>query len=192
MKITRKAEYQKRSLQTQLRAKDSSDDLIIEGYFVVFNRETELFPGAFEEIAPEAISDLDGQDIRCLNNHDTQLVLGRTKSGTLDLRKDEKGLWGSVKINPDDTDAVNLYQRVKRGDVDQCSFGFEIVKEDVEHRDDGGIKWTIRDIILHEVSIVTFPAYSDTGVQARQKDKARMLEARKLKLKERLKNVKTT
>lgn len=186
MKITREAEYQKRSLQTQLRAKDISDNLVIEGYFIVFNRETELFPGAFEEIAPEAITDLDGRDIRGLNNHDPQLVLGRTKAGTLELRKDEKGLWGSVKINPDDTDAVNLYQRVKRGDIDQCSFGFEIVKEDVEHRDDG-VKWTIRKIILHEVSIVTFPAYADTGVQARRKDKARMLEARKIKLKERLK-----
>ena len=185
----RNDEKQIRSLQTQLqvRAKDSSDDLIIEGYFIVFNRETELFPGAFEEIAPEAITNLDGRDIRGLNNHDPQLVLGRTKSGTLTLRKDEKGLWGSIKINPDDTDAVNLYQRVKRGDIDQCSFGFNILKEDIEHRDDGSVKWTIREIILHEVSIVTFPAYADTGVQARRKDKARMLETRKIKLKERLK-----
>lgn len=62
---------------------------------------------------------------------------------------------------------MNLYERVKRGDVDQCSFGFNIVREETDWRDDGTVKWTIREVDLHEVSVCTFPAYEDTGVQAR-------------------------
>ena len=129
-------------------------------------------------------------------NHDARLVLGRNKSGTLDLRIDSRGLWGSVKVNEKDVDAMNLYERVKRGDVDQCSFGFNILAEETEFRDDGSIKWIIKEIDLHEVSVVTFPAYEETGVQARHKDlkqmKQRMKEEKKLRLRERLENVKTT
>ena len=185
-----------RSLATNLqtRSVEDGDEKVIEGYFVVFNSETELFPGAYEEIAPEAFNNTLSNDIRALINHDTNLVLGRTKAGTLELEVDEKGLFGRIKINENDTDAMNLYERVKRGDVDQCSFGFNILKEDVEHRDDGTIKWTIREIDLHEVSVVTFPAYQETSVQARMREKEqfiqRKLEQRKHELKERLKSVK--
>lgn len=70
--------------------------------------------------------------VRALIDHETRLVLGRSKAGTLELREDSHGLWGKIRINPNDTDAMNLYNRVKRGDVDQCSFGFNIVKEDTE------------------------------------------------------------
>ena len=58
---------------------------------------------------------------------------------------------------------------MKRGDVDQCSFGFDIVKEDTEVRDDGSIHWTIREVILYEVSCCTFPAYEETSISARKK-----------------------
>ena len=126
-------------------------------------------------------------DIRALINHDARLVLGRNKSGTLDLKVDSRGLWGSVKVNEKDVDAMNLYERVKRGDVDQCSFGFNILAEETEFRDDGSIKWIIKEIDLHEVSVVTFPAYEETGVQARHKDleqmKKRMQEEKKTEIK---------
>lgn len=181
-----------RSLATNLQTRsDDETEKVIEGYFVVFNSETELFPGAFEEIASEAFNSTLSNDIRALINHDTNLVLGRTKAGTLELEVDEKGLFGRIKINENDTDAMNLYERVKRGDVDQCSFGFNILKEDTEHRDDGSIKWTIREVDLHEVSVVTFPAYGDTSVQARMKEveqlEKRKIEQKKIELKERLK-----
>lgn len=183
---------QKRSLHTELQTRSESEDLIIEGYFAVFNRETELWPGAYEEIAPEAFDKTLGNDIRALANHETIMVLGRNKAGTLELRADSHGLWGRIKINPNDSDAVNLYERVKRGDVDQCSFGFNIIREETDWRDDGTVKWTIREIDLHEVSVVTFPAYEDTGVQARKAEVAqhreRKLQQRKHELKERLKN----
>jgi len=186
---------QTRSLRTELktRAEGDSGDLVIEGYFAVFGRETELWPGAYEEIAPGAFDNTLSNDIRALINHETRLVLGRTKAGTLELRADNYGLWGRIKINPNDTDAMNLYERVKRGDVDQCSFGFNIVSEETEWRDDGTVKWRITEVDLHEVSVVTFPAYEDTGVSARQKQveehRARLLQARKQKLIERVKRI---
>ena len=187
---------QTRSLRTDLRTRDDDNAPVIEGYFAVFNRETELWPGAYEEIAPGAFANTLSNDIRALINHETRLVLGRNKAGTLELREDSYGLWGRIKINPNDTDAMNLYERVKRGDVDQCSFGFNIVREDTEWREDGTVKWTIREVDLHEVSVVTFPAYEDTGVAARQKQveehRARLLEARRQKLIERVKRIAET
>lgn len=185
-------------LQTrELKSDDEPAERVIEGYFSVFNSETELFPGAYEEIAPGAFDNTLSNDVRALINHDTAFVLGRNKSNTLDLQVDSRGLWGSIKINENDSDAVNLYERVKRGDVDSCSFGFNILKEDTDYRDDGTVKWTIREIDLHEVSVVTFPAYGDTSIQARMKEVEKMeqrkLEQRKQKLKERLNNgIKTT
>ncbi|WP_044736597.1 HK97 family phage prohead protease [Geobacillus kaustophilus] len=185
---------QTRSLQTNITATraEQDDEMYIEGYFAVFNRETELFPGAFEEIAPEAFNDTLSNDIRALINHDTSLVLGRNKAGTLELKVDSRGLWGRIKINPRDSDAVNLYERVKRGDVDQCSFGFNIIEEETEFRDDGTVKWRLKKVDLHEVSVVTFPAYEDTSVQARMREyeqhKKRQLEQRKMKLKERVRD----
>lgn len=180
-------------LQTQeIRSDDETVEMVIEGYFAVFNSETELWQGAYEEIAPNAFDNTLGNDIRALINHDTNLVLGRNKSGTLELKVDSRGLWGSIKINSNDTDAVNLYERVKRGDVDQCSFGFNILNEEADFRDDGTVKWTLKEIDLHEVSVVTFPAYSDTGVQARMKEverhEKRKLEQRKNQLREMIKN----
>ena len=183
---------QTRSLQTELKTRVEPDaqDMYIEGYFAVFGRETELWPGAYEEIAPGAFDETLNNDIRALINHDTTLVLGRNKAGTLELKVDSYGLWGRIKINPNDTDAVNLYERVKRGDVDQCSFGFNILEEITDWRDDGTVKWTITKIDLHEVSVCTFPAYEDTGVQARKAEveqhRQRLLEAKKNKLRERM------
>jgi len=179
----------------QTRAVEETDEKVIEGYFAVFNSETELFPGAYEEISPGAFDNTLSNDIRALVNHDTQYVLGRNKSNTLDLKVDSRGLWGSIKINEKDTDAMNLYERVRRGDVDQCSFGFNILDESTEYRDDGTVKWTINEIDLHEISVVTFPAYGDTSVQARMKQKEqieqRKIDKEKIKLKERLDSVKT-
>lgn len=182
---------QTRSLKTELKTRAEGDSMTIEGYFIVFNSQTELWQGAYEEIASHALDNTLSNDIRALINHDTTLVLGRNKAGTLDLKVDTRGLWGSIKINPNDTDAVNLYERVKRGDVDQCSFGFNVVSEETEWRDDGSVKWTITEVDLHEVSVCTFPAYEDTGVAARSKEveqhRKKQLEVRKEKLKERLK-----
>lgn len=183
---------QTRSVASDLKTRSENEDMVIEGYFAIFNSETELWQGAYEEISPGSFDTTLSNDIRALINHNTNLVLGRNKAGTLELRTDSRGLWGSIKINPNDTDAVNLYERVKRGDVDQCSFGFNILREETDFREDGTVKWTIKEIDLHEVSVVTFPAYENTGVQARKAEveqhEKRKLDQKKNQLRERLKN----
>lgn len=156
-----------RPIHTEFITRDDGEKPTIEGYFAVFDSIYEIAPDMTESVAKGAfLRSLNG-DIRALTNHDTTLVLGRTKAHTLELREDEHGLWGKVTINPNDTDAMNLYERVKRGDVDQCSFGFEIVSEETDFRADGTVHWTITDVNLYEVSACTFPAYQQTNIAAR-------------------------
>ena len=188
---TRDRLRQVRSVPTRFETReDESGQLVIAGYFVVFNSIYEIGPGMSESVAPGTFLSSLGGDVRALTNHDSTLVLGRTIAGTLKLREDDIGLWGEVIINPKDSDAVNTYERVKRGDVSQCSFGFRIIKEDTEVKDDGSVHWTIRDVELYEVSVCTFPAYEATNVTARSEQlaeiRARETEAWKNKQKERL------
>lgn len=183
---------QVRSVATQFRADDADGKRYIEGYFAVFGAVYQLWDGATESIAPSAFDGALDDDIRALIDHRTELVLGRNKAGTLELRVDDRGLWGRVEINPADTDATNAYARVQRGDVDQCSFGFEILDEDVDYRSDGSVHWTIKRVKLYEVSVCTFPAYKETSVSARREDyntiKKRQVEAWRLNNLRRLKN----
>ena len=163
-----------RPIMTEFIARDDESPTI-EGYFAVFNSLYEIAPGMTESVAPGAFSNSLANDVRALTNHDTTLVLGRTKAHTLELREDQHGLWGKIHINPKDADAMNLFERVKRGDVDQCSFGFEIVNEETDFRDDGSVHWTIRDVNLYEVSACTFPAYQETNISARSEERETIL-----------------
>lgn len=182
--------YQVRSTQSKFETRETDGEMYISGYFAVFNSEYEMWSGAVESIADTAFDGALADDIRCLINHETRLVLGRNKAGTLTLKVDTRGLWGEVKINPNDQDAVNLYERVKRGDVDQCSFGFDILDEEFEDRGDS-VKWTIKKVKLYEVSVVTFPAYEETSVSARKRQlgeiKKRSIETWKQRTLKRLK-----
>ena len=155
----------------RMETREDGDDLYLEGYFAVFDRTYELRPGATESIAPGAFTDALGDDVRALYNHNTDLVLGRTSAGTAELRQDDHGLWGRVRINRDDTDAMNAYQRIRRGDITGCSFGFDIAKQETDYRDDGTVHWTILSVSpLYEIPPCTFPAYQDTTVSARKRD----------------------
>lgn len=165
---------QVRSIPCELRTKrDDGEEPIIEGYFAVFNSNYEIWDDMSESVAPGAFTkSLKENDIRALINHDSTLVLGRTKNHTLELAEDEKGLWGRIRINPNDSDAMNLYERVSRGDVDGCSFGFDPITEETTTREDGGIHFTIKECYLGEVSCCTFPAYEETNIEARSNDRA--------------------
>lgn len=162
-----KYETRTRKVAGQLRAAGSESAPKIEAYFVVFGDRYEFDERCYETVDPAAF---DGQltgDIRALADHDSRLVLGRTSAGTLQLKADARGLWGSISINEKDQDAMNLYARVQRGDVSQCSFGFRILDEDCITEADGSVHFILRKVKLYEVSIVTFPAYQDTVAQAR-------------------------
>lgn len=167
---------QTRSIASEFKTRDDGGELRIEGYFAVFNSNYDIWPGASESVAPGAFTETLGGDIRALIDHETMYVLGRNQAGTLELREDSHGLWGSVLINPNDQDAMNLYARVQRGDVNQCSFGFDILDEETEYRDNGDVHWTIKAVKLYEVSVCTFPAYAETSVQARKDDYQRIIE----------------
>ncbi len=182
---------QLRSTPQQFRTRDDGDDLIIEGYFAVFDSPYVLWDGATEIVKPGAFAGCLSGDIRALIDHDTRLVLGRTKAGTLTLREDARGLYGTIKINRDDADAMSLYARVQRGDVDQCSFGFDIEEETFVDLGGGQCRWEINKVNpLYEVSVVTYPAYEETAVKARHADLAeiqrRQAEAWKTKMINRL------
>ena len=181
-----------KDIPTTYETREDGDNLIIDAYFAVYNSVYDIAPGMSESIAPGAFANSLSGDIRALINHDTTLVLGRTTAHTLELRDDSHGLFGSVIINREDQDAMNAYARVKRGDVSQCSIGFEIVREDTDIRDDGSIHWTIREANLAECSLCTFPAYQETNakVRAEQRDEIlkRELDAWREKTKRRLLN----
>lgn len=140
----------------------------ITGHAAVFNAMSEEMFGFREQIKPGAFARAikEKQDVRALWNHDSNHVLGRTKSGTLQLREDERGLLVDIDF-PDTQMARDLRESIKRGDVDQMSFSFRTVKDSWEYRQDGTIIRTLEDVDLFDVSPVTYPAYPDTDVSAR-------------------------
>lgn len=158
------------TMDTNFETREVDGKKYIDGYFAVFGGRYQLWDKA-EETIDEGAFHLDRDtDVRALVNHDTTLVIGRTTAGTLNLFVDQIGLGGSIEINEADQDAVNAWERVKRRDVTQCSFGFEILDEEMVVRDDGVTVWHLKDVKLYEVSICTFPAYEDTAVQARKNE----------------------
>ena len=180
--------YEIHDLQTR---NDSDTDLYLEGRFVVYNSDYQVWDGATESIAPGAFRNSIHDDVRALYNHNDDIVLGRTSAGTFSLEDREDGLWGRIKINRNDTDAMNAYERVQRGDISGCSFGFNIKSEETENRADGTVHWTITEVDpLFECSVCTFPAYQATHVSARGRDfdamKKRKLELRKQEILKRI------
>ena len=154
--------------------REDSGKRYLEGYFAVFDEPYKVFDGWIETIARGAFARYlaSGEDTKVLWNHDTNVVLGSTANGTAILREDETGLWGSVEINEQDQDAINAYARIARGDVDGCSFGFDIGAQE-EWWDENGIYHTkITEVDpLYEVSPCTFPAYKATSISARNSEK---------------------
>ena len=179
---------QMRTASTQFSTREDNGELRIEGYFAVFDSNYQMTPDMSESIAQGAFDNTLAGDIRALINHDTTLVLGRNKAHTLELRTDSHGLWGSIVINPKDSDAMNAYNRVQRGDVDQCSIGFDIINEETEFREDGSIHWTIREVKLYEVSVCTFPAYEDTSISARSAQRDELIKRKNEAWKEKMLN----
>lgn len=184
-------EERKAFFQSGLKTRAQDDGKkYIEGYFVVYNQETELWPGWFEQIAAGALDDsLKDNDIRCLFNHDSNNVMGRVSAGTLELKSDDYGLWGKVEINEADSMAMDVYARVSRGDITGCSFGFFV--EDEEYRIENDVwHWNVLRANCFEVTICPFPAYPQTEIQAREKQKGQRLAMRRKALKTKLEGIK--
>ncbi|HIX16964.1 MAG TPA: HK97 family phage prohead protease [Candidatus Gemmiger faecavium] len=168
------SEMEVRTMQMSgMKIREENGKRRLEGYFAVFDQPYEVCPGWVESIAPGAFARAlaSGQDVKVLWNHNPDIVLGSTGNKTADLREDQRGLPGGVEINEQDQDAKNAYARVDRGDVNGCSFGFEISKMEESWDDDGTYRTRILEVYpLFEVSPCTFPAYTQTSVTARAKE----------------------
>ena len=165
--------------QLSTRAEGEEKAVVIEGYAAVFNSKTSIGGWFDEVIEPGAFSRSlsDNGDIRALFNHNWDNVLGRTKSQTLELREDEKGLNFKVEL-PDTSVARDLTISMERGDINQCSFGFFITDEEWNYNVEPALR-TIKEVELFEISIVSIPAYDDTEASlVRSKEIGKSIEAR--------------
>jgi hypothetical protein len=145
-----------------------SDDegVKVSGYAAVFNEETDI-GGMFREvIAPGAFRSAIGRDdVVFVVNHDG-LPLARTRSGTLKLTEDERGLKVETVLDGNDPDVKAIVPKMKRGDLDKMSFAFRATKQEWDDTVDPPRR-TIREVELFDVSIVTTPAYAGTEIGLR-------------------------
>ena len=152
---------------SDLKVEERADnDPQIVGHAAVFDELSEELWGFREKIQAGAFSDaIKEDDVRALINHDPQFVLGRSSAGTLTMSEDDKGL--RVVIDPHTTTfAADLMVSMQRGDIDQMSFGFQVVDERWETKDKENIR-ILEKVRLFDVSVVTFPAYPQTDVGLR-------------------------
>lgn len=165
-------DIERRFLLTEVRAAGDAENPIIEGNAAVFNTETTIGgmfretirPGAFTRVLSES------PDVIAAYNHDWNVVLGRTSAGTLKLTETLRGLQYETKINPKDTEAMSVYERVKRGDVPQASFAFTVRSEQWTKPQTKG-ELALREVIeverLFDVGPVAFGAYPQASASAR-------------------------
>lgn len=160
----------------EFRAVEGEKMPLIVGYASVFNEPSEIisdWSGKFREyVSPGAFTKTlkDGADVRALVNHNPDFILGRTKSGTLSLKEDGKGLW--MEIHPPEARWVeDLITTMRRGDIDGSSFAFQTIRDRWgTGKDDAGIEIDERHLLearLFDVSVVTYPAYPQTEAQVR-------------------------
>ena len=156
---------ERRAVQgAEFRLAENSDSPKIVGHAAVWNTWADIsgyfreriLPGAFKKTLKEA-------DIRALIEHDPMLIIGRNKAGTLRMNEDEKGLAVEIDI-PDTSYGRDLVVSIKRGDKTQMSFGFQAVQTNDDYNNDTR---EIKEAKLFDVSMVSFPAYSQTTAQVR-------------------------
>lgn len=155
----------------QIRAKEGAPG--ITGYASVFNEAYDMGWGLIETIKPGAFARAlrEKQDVRCLFNHDANNLLGRSKSGTLRMAEDATGLHFDCDLDPEMSLAADVQRMIQRGDLDGCSFAFQVRKQTWrEEKDADGHTVAYRDIEdldLFDVGPVTYPAYEGTSVSER-------------------------
>lgn len=153
----------------ELRDNGAGKPKTIRGYAALYESRSENLGGFVEVIQRGAFDSVTSDDVRALFNHDANLILGRSKSGTLRIGTDERGLWYEVDADENQTYVRDLMIAMSRGDVDQSSFAFSVQREGQKWDESSG--QTVRTITkvarLYDVSPVTYPAYADTEASAR-------------------------
>ena len=160
---------ERRSYQvSELRLVEGDDSRVIDGHAAVFNTLSEDLGGFREKIDPGAFAQtIRDDDVRALWNHQAGVVLGRSKNDTLSLSEDKIGLAFTLDVARTQAGDDALVS-IKRGDVDQMSFGFRVQEEqwDEDHDKDETTR-TLKVLQLLDISPVTFPAYPETDVAKR-------------------------
>ena len=167
---------------------DENDEMIVEGYAAVFEKETDL-GWCKEVIDRDAFNNCNMSDCVLKYNHnDNCLILARTRNKSLELLVDSKGL--KIKANLiDTTQNRDIYKMIKAGLLDKMSFAFSVRKQEWDYEND--IRRITEISQLFDVSVVDVPAYEDTEIYARSKEsyekekeqyKQEKLEKEKLKL----------
>jgi len=166
-------EIERRVVARPVELRERNGESRIEGYAAIFNVLSDDLGGFREMILPGAFAEVLDNDVRALWQHDPKYVFGRQVNGTLDLAEDEIGLRYAVTV-PDAQWARDAVASIRRGDVDQSSFGFTMLDgERWAMAEDGQVIRTIfRVARLYDVSPVTFPAYTQTSVEARNQASA--------------------
>src|SRR4030042_2911469 len=170
-----------RTISTELRLMPEENACKkIGGYAARFNSLSQDLGGFVEKLEVGCFSkSLLTADVRCLFNHDANIVLGRTLSKTLRITEDSEGLMYECDM-PDTQMARDMVMApIERGDVSQCSFGFYTIRDSWENVDGKMIR-TLLECELLDVSPVTYPAYLSTSVAARSLEAARSAHSDKL------------
>lgn len=156
-----------RPVRVEQRAQGDDKTPVIVGYAAVFDTLSENLGGFREKIAPGAFDAVLKDDVRATYNHDPNIVLGRTASGTLRLALDDTGL--RYEIDPPDTQAArDLLVSMERGDIKESSFRFVVESDDWVEDDEGRVVRTITAFKrLIDVAPVTYPAYPDAKAAQR-------------------------
>jgi HK97 family phage prohead protease len=151
---------------------DDAGKTTVAGYAAVFG-ETADIGGYFREVIAHGAftNTLRTADVRAYFDHDRGRVLGRTSSGTLRLKEDQKGLAIEIDL-PDTSDGRDVQALIERGDISGMAFGFSVLKQEWDETVDPPTR-TILEVELREVSIVSEPAYDGTSIALRSLDESR-------------------
>jgi uncharacterized protein len=151
----------------EVRTVEGSQSPLISGYAAVYNSESQDLGGFVEILSPGCFTKTlqENRTIKCLWNHDSNYVLGSVKNNTLTLKDTERGLY--FECTPPETQyAKDFTESIKRGDVDNCSFMFQVIKDKWTMEDGKRIRY-VNEAVLYEISTVAMPAYTATTVSAR-------------------------
>ena len=161
------------SIPVEVRQAEGDANPTVEGYAAVFNEETQIGDWFREMFIPGAFRDaLKTDDVVFLVNHDG-LPLARTKSGTLKLKEDKRGLHISAELDGNDPDVMAIIPKMKRGDLDKMSIAFLPKRQEwIENEGELPLR-KIMEARLFDVSIVTMPAYEGTEIGLRALDEYR-------------------
>lgn len=169
-------EIEKRGGNLGVEVRAAGEKRTLAGYAAVWNSDTTIGDYFVERIAPGAFTKaLRDSDILALLNHDWGRVVGRTKSGTLRLVEDERGLKVEIDV-PDTTDGNDLWTLVERGDISGMSFAFRATKQEWDESVDPPHR-TVMEAELYEVTATPIPAYPDTTLAKRTLEAARQESA---------------